>query len=407
MRRLRLAYLVTHPIQYQAPLLRRVAAEPDIDFTAFFGSDFSAHAFTAGEFGRTIQWDVPLLEGYRHEVLPQLFAAPEGTQPPLDLWRPINYGLAKRLQGFDALWVHGYARAFHWAAIAAARRRGLKVLLRDEATSISAERGLLKAAAKRLFFAALARGVDAFLPIGRLNRQYYLENGVPAARLFDMPYAVDNAHFRRGAEAAALKHAQMRAELNLEPGRPVILFAAKLIERKRPDLLLEAFARIRDEPALRQAYLMFVGDGPMRAFLEGKATTVAPNAVRFAGFQPQAELPRWYDLCDVFVLPSQQESWGLVINEVMCAGRAVVASDRVGAAADLVRPGENGALFQVNEAADLARALRDVLNDPQRLVAMGRRSLEIVERWSFAEDIAGLRGALAATCPGFRAEAAR
>ena len=58
--------------EQQAALLRRVAAEPDIDFTAFFGTDFSARAFTAGEFGRTIQWDVPLLDGYRHEVLPQL-----------------------------------------------------------------------------------------------------------------------------------------------------------------------------------------------------------------------------------------------------------------------------------------------------------------------------------------------
>ncbi len=403
MRRLRLAYLVTHPIQYQAPLLRRVAAEPDIDFTAFFGSDFSARAFTAGEFGRTIQWDVPLLEGYRHEVLPQLFPAPEGTQPPLDLWRPVNYGLARRLKSFDALWVHGYARAFHWAAIAAARRRGIKVLLRDEATPISASRGLLKTAAKRVFFAGLARGVDAFLPIGRLNRQYYLDNGVKAAQLFDMPYAVDNAHFRKGAEAASALREQTRAELRLEPGHPVILFAAKLIERKRPDLLLEAFARIHDEPALRRPYLIFVGDGPIRASLEAKAATFAPNAVRFLGFQPQAELPRWYDLCDVFVLPSQQESWGLVINEVMCAGRAVVASDQVGAAADLVRPGENGALFKVNETADLARALREVLNDKQRLTAMGRRSLDLIEGWSFSEDIAGLRQALSATCPGFGA----
>ena len=315
--------------------------------------------------------------------------------------RPVNYGLAKRLHNFDALWVHGYARAFHWVAIAAAKRRGLKVLLRDEATSISAARGLLKTAAKRAFFAGLARGVDAFLPIGRLNRQYYIENGVPAARLFDMPYAVDNAHFRKGAETAALARAQTRAELRLEPGRPVILFAAKLIERKRPDLLLEAFARIQDEPALRQPYLVFVGDGPMRVSLEAKAATFAPNAVRFVGFQPQAELPRWYDLCDVFVLPSWQESWGLVINEVMCAGRAVIASDRVGAAADLVRPGENGALFRVDETSDLARSLREVLNDPQRLVTMGQRSLGIIERWSFAEDIAGLRQALSATCPGF------
>jgi glycosyltransferase involved in cell wall biosynthesis len=340
-------------------------------------------------------------------VLPQLFAAPEGTQPPLDLWRPVNYGLARRLRGFDALWIHGYARAFHWAAIAAARRRGLKVLLRDEATSISAERGFLKAAAKRAFFAGLRCGVDAFLPIGRLNRQYYIENGVPAARLFDMPYAVDNAHFRKGAEAAALKHEQTRTELHLEPERPVILFAAKLIERKRPDLLLEAFARVQGEPALRRPYLVFVGDGPMRSSLEAKAAGFAPEAVRFLGFQPQAELPRWYDLCDVFALTSQQESWGLVINEVMCAGRAVIASDRVGAAADLVRPGENGDLFRVNEAGDLARALREVLTDPQRLAAMGRRSLDIIDRWSFAEDIAGLRQALAATCPGFGAEPGR
>jgi glycosyltransferase involved in cell wall biosynthesis len=96
-----------------------------------------------------------------------------------------------------------------------------------------------------------------------------------------------------------------------------------------------------------------------------------------------------------------------VINEVMCAGRAVIASDRVGAAADLVRPGENGDLFRVNEAGDLARALREVLTDPQRLAAMGRRSLDIIDRWSFAEDIAGLRQALAATCPGFGAEPGR
>lgn len=407
MQRLRLAYLVTHPIQYQAPLLRAVAAQPDIDFTAFFGTDFSARAFTAGEFGRKIQWDVPLLDGYRHELLPQIFAAPEGTQPPLDLWRPINYDFARRLDGFDALWVHGYARAFHWAAIAAAQRRGIKVLLRDEATSFSAARSPLKAAAKRMFFAALTRGVDAFLAIGSLNRQYYIENGVPANRLFDMPYAVDNAHFRKGAEAAAGQRDTMKAELGIQPGRPVLLFAAKLIERKRPDLLLEAFARIQDEPALRRPYLVFVGDGPMRAELEAKAATFAPNAVRFAGFQPQAELPRWYDLCDAFVLPSWQESWGLVVNEVMCAGRAVIASDRVGSAADLVRPGENGALFRVNEAGDLARALREVLTDPQRLAAMGQRSLAIIERWSFAEDIVGLRRALAATCPGFSDEPAR
>ena len=109
---------------------------------------------------------------------------------------------------------------------------------------------------------------------------------------------------------------------------------------------------------------------------------------------------RCYDLCDCFVLPSGLEAWGLVVNEVMCAGRAVIASDRVGAAPDLVRPGKNGAIFRTDDVDDLARAIREVIGDAGRLAAMGARSRAIIERWSFEEDVAGLRQALAKVCPG-------
>ena len=81
-RKLRLAYLVTHPIQYQAPLLRRINAEPDIDLTVFFGTDFSARPFVAADFGQTIEWDVPLLEGYRHDVLPAIGSREESSSLP-------------------------------------------------------------------------------------------------------------------------------------------------------------------------------------------------------------------------------------------------------------------------------------------------------------------------------------
>src|SRR5207302_1446135 len=130
--------------------------------------------------------------------------------------------------------------------------------------------------------------------------------GAPPERLFDVPYAVDNAHFRDGAAKANLHREQYRAELGLEPGRPVLLFAAKLIDRKRPNLLLEAFRRIHADPATRRPYLLFAGDGPLRASLEAQAKQTAPDAVRFLGFQKQSDLPRCYDLCDAFVLPSVQ-----------------------------------------------------------------------------------------------------
>jgi hypothetical protein len=100
MRKLRLAYLVTHPIQYQAPLLRQVAAQPDIDLTAFFATDFSARSFKAHDFAQQITWDVPLLEGYAHEVLPRLDRGPpEGIEPILGFWSPLSTAAASTRSG--------------------------------------------------------------------------------------------------------------------------------------------------------------------------------------------------------------------------------------------------------------------------------------------------------------------
>lgn len=403
MDKLRLAYLVTHPIPYQAPLLRMVAREPDIDFHAFFGTDFTTRPFVAGDFKQTIDWDVPLLEGYKSTTLARLDPQPPaGIIEPLTLWRPFSTGFARELDKgkFDALWIHGYAHVSHWLAILSAKKRGMKVLLRDEATPISAQRSGVKRFAKRAFFETLKRGVDAYLAIGELNKRYYVENGADPARIFSVPYAVDNDRFAGQAAEAAKTRAAFKRELGIAEGRPIVLFVAKLIERKRPKLLLEAFAKVRANPALRDPVLAFVGDGPQRGELEALAASLPAGSVKFLGFKRQNELPACYDLCDAFVLPSGQEAWGLVVNEVMCAGKAVICSDMIGAAPDLCRPGENGAIFKTDDSDDLARALVDVLGDAERLASYGKRSREIVDRWSFREDVAGLRQALSTLFPG-------
>jgi len=403
----RLAYLVTHPIQYQAPLLRLIANQPDIDLHVMFGSDFSARRFTDPDFGRAIAWDVPLLEGYSHEVLPAFDRPLADTELP-SFWRPFSRGIGRRLSAgrFDALWVHGYNRACHWAAMLAAKRRGLAVLVRDEATQVSAQRSMLKRTAKHAFFRVLDRMVDGYLAIGSLNRDYYLGHGVAPAKLFSMPYAVDNGFFQAATARAASERALVRARLGLASDRPVILFAAKLIARKRPLDLLEAFARIRHEPDARQPYLLFAGDGELRGALEGAIArdglASGPDgrpdgSAQLLGFQSQAQLAALYDLADVLVLPSERESWGLVVNEAMNAGCAIVVNDRIGAGADLVHGGDNGFIYPCGDVAALAVSLRSVLRDPTRCRAMGERSRAIIARWSFAEDLAGLRAALAAS----------
>ena len=175
-----------------------------------------------------------------------------------------------------------------------------------------------------------------------------------------------------------------------------MLFASKFMERKRPQDLVAAFAKVAAEPAARRPYLVMVGDGDRHAALleQARSLNIEP-LVRFAGFRNQTELPRFYDLCDVFVLPSKLEPWGLVVNEVMNAGRAVIVSDQVGAAADLVRNGENGFVYPAGNVDALTGALRQILSDPEQCRHMGERSRQIIGGWGFQEDLEGLKRALA------------
>lgn len=388
----KLAYLVSHPIQYQAPLLRRIAEDPDIDLKVFFCSDVSVRQYHDEGFGRTVEWDVPLLDGYEHRFLPGWM-----TDAPPTVLRPINHGLAAELRrdGYDALWTHGYLRHYHFLSMLRARLAGRVVLCRAEAWSMSTRRGPLKNAAKKLMYAALRRICHGWLTIGTANRAYYEANGMAPDTLFPVPYAVDNEYFRDRAAAAAPHREALRAELGLPPGRPVVLFASKFIGRKRPGDLVDAFARIADLPQCRRPCLLMVGDGELAATVKARARELGiSDSVFFPGFRNQSELPALYDLCDLFVLPSVVEPWGLVVNEVMNAARPIITSDEVGAAQDLVRDGENGFVFPAGDVEALADRMREVLSDPERAERMGAASAEIIAGWGFEEDVAGLKQAL-------------
>jgi glycosyltransferase involved in cell wall biosynthesis len=263
-------------------------------------------------------------------------------------------------------------------------------------SAISSERSPLRRKLKGLAMGGLDRFTAAYLAIGTANRDYYRAHGIAEERIFPMPYAVDNERFRRAAEAARPERERLRAELRIPPGRPVAAMAARLIEAKAPDDLISAWRLCTDPmPPETRPCLVVIGDGPLRPELERAAAGV--ETIRFAGFRNQTELPAFYALADLLVLPSRREPWGLVVNEAMNAGCAILASDRVGAARDLVREGVNGAIFPAGSVQALAEALRRLLAEPERLAEMGRQSLAMIRDWSFTEDVAGLRAALAAT----------
>ncbi len=394
-RKVRLAYLVSHPIQYQAPLLRRVAQEPDIDLTVFFGSDFSVRGYKDEGFGVGVKWDVPLLDGYSHEFLPVLR---DNANP--GALSPLNYGIFSRLRGgrkapaFDVLWVHGYSSLNTLQGMLAAKSLGIPVLVRAEPWLGDRDRSGPTLAIKQLFFRLLRGLVDGALPIGTLNAEYWRHYMGEDFPLYRMPYAVDNDYFQDRSKEAREGRAALQNELNLDPARPVILFASKLQSRKRCGDLVEAYKNL--SPGLEpRPYLVIVGDGEERVTLERQVAESGLEGVRFCGFRNQSELPGFFDLATVFVLPSRHEPWGLIVNEVMNAGRAVIVSDDVGCQPDLVEDGVEGCVFPAGDVAALTAALQKVLATPGTAVAMGQRGLAKVRAWDFEEDVRGLRQAIA------------
>jgi glycosyltransferase involved in cell wall biosynthesis len=396
--KVRLAYLVSHPIQYQAPLLRRIALEPDIELTVLFGSDFSVRGYKDRGFGVEVAWDTPLLDGYRSE-----FLRPFRDTGEVSPTTPISRGIFGRLQeedgspAFDALWVHGYASVNSLQAILAANALGIPVLLRAESWLADRVRSPWKLVLKKAFFRLLGKGIAAVLPIGTVNAEYWTHYFGTSVPQFLMPYAVNNKYFADLTTAAAPREQELRDELGLSAERPVILFASKLQQRKHADQLLEAYSRlIADSTPPDRPYLVVVGDGEQRAQLEAQAQQLRLEDVRFAGFRNQSELPRFFQLADVFVLPSRHEPWGLIVNEAMASGCPVIVSTDVGCHADLITNGVEGWVFPVGDIGALTQALRQVFSTAETPAKMGEAAARRITNWTYEEDVQGLRRALSA-----------
>lgn len=392
----KVAYMVSHPIQYQAPLLRLLAQEKDIELTVLFGSDFSTRPYVDKGFGVGVSWDVPLLDGYRYKLLPVL-----RDKGRTGIASPLNYGIFSTLKGskvacgFDVLWVHGYSTLNAWQGMLAAKALGIPVLLRAESRQSLRPQGGWRHVVKRLAFSVLRSLVDGVLPIGTLNATYWREQFGESMPQYPMPYAVDNNYFASRSGAATASRDRLLTELNLDHSRPVILYASKLQRRKRCADLLEAYLKLSPQSGVEPVpYLVIVGDGEERDRLESRAKESGLSSIRFCGFRNQSELPGFFDMATVFVLPAQDEPWGLIVNEVMNAGRAVIVSDDIGCQPDLIADGVEGCVFPVGNVAELCDALRRVLASPEVAQTMGTKAKERIQAWDLEEDVRGLKNAV-------------
>jgi len=386
----RLACLVSHPVQYYSPLFKKIAEHPYIDLTVFYCSDESIRGMRDPGFGRVIKWDIPLLEGYRHKFLKN--QSPQKTifKLPFGL---INLGIVKEIsrKKYDAILIYSRQYITHLLAFLTARIKNVPILYLEE-TSLNQE--ILKPGwklfIKKIILGLLFSQVTGFFAIGKENRKFYRYHKINDKKIFSVPFSVDNERLIKNYDLLIKNKKRLKKKIGIPDDKKVILFSGKLIRKKRPFDLLRAYERIK----MNDKALVFMGDGELRKSLEKYVSEKNIKNVYFAGFKNQTEMPQYYTIADIFVLPSSAgETWGLVVNEAMCFHLPVIISDLPGSGKDLVRDGENGFIFRTGDIDSLSECLSKLIQNEDLRKSMGERSFEIIRKWDYEADIEGILSA--------------
>ena len=388
MKRYRLAVVASHVIQYQDPLFRLISQRPEIDLTVLFCSPKGFETALDAGMGLEMKWDLDLLEGYHHEFVPN-WSPVRRSEGFLRIFNP-GIGSKIRKGGFDAVLVMiGWGTVTSWLVFRACSGAGIPVLLHGDSAFVPDDRGfrgqLRDRVLRRLF-----RRMGGFMITGTMNAGYYLHYGADSSRFFPMPWAIDNERFIEGSTLDPDERNEVRRRFGIPEPSVAIVFSGKLIRRKNPDHLIETLARMTHRNA---AVVVFMGDGEERPALERRAAELGlDERVVFTGFVNQKEIPRIYGACDIFVLPSSFDPRGTVTNEAMACGLPVVVSDRVGVwgEGDIVRNGETGFVYDVENLDELRGCLDRLVADVDLRMKMGAKARAVISEWSYEQNVQGL-----------------
>jgi len=378
--RFRLLVVCSHPVQYMAPILRRLSKRPEIELRVAYCSLRGAEPTHDPEFEKTVQWDIPLLDGYAWVEVPNRGSAREG------FWGLNNPGLWKLIcrGDFDAvLCLTGYIRASFWISYFATRRRGSAFLFGTDASSLAPrDSRRWKVGLKKLLWPRLFRLADQIVVCSSAGVELMRSLGLRKDRITLTPFVADNDWWT--AHAAQVDRVEVRQSWGITSNELVVLFCAKLQPWKRPVDLLRAFAAA----AVPGSILVFAGDGPLRAQLITEAEMLGiATRVRILGFTNQSQLPAVYCAADLFVLPSSYDPCPVVVCEAMLCGLPVLLSDEIRGRFDLVLSGMTGDIFPCGDVDALAAALRRLLSDRAMLKELARNARARMETWSPRDNI--------------------
>lgn len=375
MRVKKLAVVSSSPFPNQVPVWRALAQRDNIEVKVFYATlERMVALYSEEDFETKVSWDIDLTSGYEWEVL-------ENRPRTWLNWRfrfdcpSIKEKLARG--SFDALLLVGKEYRYYLQAVKAAKDLGIPIIFMAD-TPPKKKNTVLSVAAflhRKLFY----RQISAFLTVSKKQKDYYLGYGVSLSKMFWAPYCVDNDFFQKQQATLSPLRDELRQRYGFKKSTKVIAFVGRFAQIKRPMDLLKAFECIGSKGDFG---LLFVGDGFLKKECEQYAAKKGIGSIVFAGFKNRSEISKAYVVADCVVLPSESETWGLVVNEAMNFGLPIIASDRVGAVLDLVRAGQNGYVFPMGNTEQLAYSIMKLFETSTKALEMGKCSKEIILDYS-------------------------
>lgn len=425
----RLAIITTHPIQYYAPLFRKLTWNGKVQIQVFYtwGMD-SVSKYDPG-FGKQISWDIPLLEGYPYVFVNNTSSDPgshhsNGIICPTLIDEIVRFGpdailvygwnfqahrrVMRYFKGKVPIWfrgdstlldydyqsvrdlLHAYFPKFFPSSLSRPdspiENRHSKT--ENRKSSISPLLSYLKFRLRKHYLCQVYKDIDKALYVGTHNKAYFLAHGLQERQLVYMPHAVDNHFFNSHQEEREQEALAWRRSLGIPDKDWVVLFAGKLEPKKNPEMLLNAIIELNEDNNLQSAskqkkqfHLILVGNG----ILEDRLKELSRNKpyIHFLPFQNQSRMPVVYRMGNLFCLPSQGpgETWGLAVNEAIACKRKVLVTHKVGCSVDLIIPGETGEIIASGNKDELKEGIRalcqiEVTNNSLYVTLMDRFSID-------------------------------
>lgn len=381
MDKIKVAYFDNHPNQYRAPLLRLLSQQKNIDLKVFYYDNFGVQLKLDKDFGYKYLFDIDVTSGYKYKILNNFNLR---FLPGVLIFNPYFFTVLKQLKQEETKVIifHSYFYPSSFALRFFKFYHQIPLIFYDESTNFKKRSGFKKWLRKK-YLKWFYRGMDAILLPGVANLEHERALGVPNKKLFIANYTVDVDRFYKTCKRLSKKRNKKVLGFKQEK---LIIFSGKYIKRKGIIYLLQAFKNLSKK--YKNLGLVLIGDGPEKVkYQKFVHQNKIKSKVYLTGFINQKELPKYYKVGDVFVLPSIEENYGLVINEAMACGLPIITTKNVGAAYDLVKNGQNGFVVKSANSLELQKALEKVLAGPG---IYAKKSTKIINHWTYQETIKGI-----------------